>query len=137
MQTGSDFENLQMDLFFKGSRKICFSILMKMTTQKVQIKDIDGSAITSFGKQEGSVKGYNPLKKGTNCSKSLLASNTYSKTVVIRLASSWSYSLPNGAVEFIEQLYSMSKTDHRSTFKKTLRHAAGVHGSMYLRLKCS
>lgn len=108
IQTITDMEAFPLLM----ARDICESfvspVIMQSQQQKEKLIDIDGSAHTSFGYQEGSVKGYNPHKKGANCFQSLLAFDTLTKTVMMGWWRSGNTHCANGVVEFVKQLHSLS-----------------------------
>ena len=87
------------------------ALLSYLTPKTAQINcrreiiiDIDATHHASYGQQEGSVKGYNITKKGGNCYQSLLAFDSFSKTLMLGWLRAGNTNGINGFCDFIDQL---------------------------------
>lgn len=106
-QTVIDFEAMQSKLRNEVCNNFLSPVLAQSIDQVEKMYDVDGSAITSFGSQEGSMKGYNPHKKGANCFQSLIAIDPLTKTVSLAWLQSGNTHCANGSVDFVRQLHSL------------------------------
>lgn len=69
-----------------------------------EVLDLDSTVITRYGKQEGSVKGYNPKKKGASSHQPLLAMFAGTKTIPHAWLRAGSASAHRGVQEFLTEL---------------------------------
>ena len=79
--------------------------------------DVDSSAKTVYGQQEGSAKGYNSHKRGAPSYHPLLAFCTDTKEILQAWFRTGSAYTSNGVVEFMKQLLAQLPAYHRIVFR--------------------
>jgi len=85
--------------------------ILQINAKKERIIDIDATHHAAYGNQQGSVKGYNLTKRGGNCYQSLLAFDSYSKTVMLGWLRSGNTNSINGFCDFLDQLKALYPND--------------------------
>jgi len=118
----SDRQVSEMETFVHLLRRKVWRMAGRAGTSKIHFSrtlwiDVDSSVITSYGKQEGIAKGYNPHKKGAYSYNPQLAFCTQTKEILQGWLRTGSAYTSNGVVEFIKQLLAQLPDSQRIFFR--------------------
>jgi len=108
----------QFENFIHQTRKKVWtkSDTLQNTLEKLWI-DADSTVLVTSGEQEGTAKGYNPIKKGANSYHPLLAFATATKEILQGWFRTGSAYTGNGIVEFMKQLLAQLDEDMKIVFR--------------------